>query len=413
MHDDTIEFRQPANDPVSLRAYMTPIAVAFGESIDDGEFDADLQIFEADRAIGAVDGEAWVGGGGAYSFRLTVPGRREVGAAGITGVGVQPDHRRRGILTQVMRWLLDQAAERGEPVAVLHASEGAIYPHFGFGLATLQGTFEMDRSQFWFGRPADPVGRVRLVDPDEALAIIPDLYDRVRLDSPGQLTRSTAKWRAQMLANGGFHRGKLGAKSRAVLEVDGVPRGYALYRTKADWDDRGPRNEVTVMEVSGLDAAAERSLWEWIAGIDLMVRIKGWRTPVPHPLFLGLHDLRRMGLTVGDGLWLRIVDVVAALEGRSFEGTGVVTLEVTDAFLPANAGRWRIEVTGGSAAVARTSEPADLALDTTDLATVYLGGFTFADLLRAGRVGECRPEAVADADRLFATNAVAWCSTPF
>ena len=193
MHDDTIELRQPANDPTSLRAYMTPIAVAFGESIDDGEFDADLQIFEADRAIGAVDGEAWVGGGAAYSFRLTVPGRREVGAAGITGIGVQPDHRRRGILTQVMRWLLDQAAERGEPVAVLHASEGAIYPHFGFGLATLQGTFEMDRSQFWFGRPAETVGRVRLVDPDEALAIIPGLYDRVRLDSPGQLSRSTAK----------------------------------------------------------------------------------------------------------------------------------------------------------------------------------------------------------------------------
>jgi predicted acetyltransferase len=175
----------------------------------------------------------------------------------------------------------------------------------------------------------------------------------------------------------------------------------------------GPNNTVLVFEVVGLDSAAERAIWEWIAGIDLVARIKGWRTPVPHPLFLGLHDIRRMGLTVGDGLWLRIVDVVAALEGRSYVGSGVVNLEVIDAFLPANAGRWRVEVTGGSATVGRTSEPADLALDTTDLATVYLGGFTFADLLRAGRVAECRPNAVVDADRLFATNAVAWCSTPF
>jgi predicted acetyltransferase len=413
MDDDTIELRQPANDPESLRAYMTPIALAFGETIDDGEFDADLQVFEADRAIGAVDGETWIGGGGAFSFRLTVPGHREVGAAGITGIGVRPDHRRRGILTKMMRWLLDQAAERGEPVAVLHASEGAIYPHFGFGLATLQGTFDVERSQFYFTRPAEPIGRIRLVEPDEAMGIIPDLYDRVRLDSPGQVSRSAAKWRAQMLANGPSLRAKIGAKSLAVLEVDGVARGYALYRTKADWDERGPRNEVTVMEVAGLDAAAERALWEWIAGMDLLVRIKGWRTPVPHPLFLGLHDLRRMGLVVGDGLWLRLIDLPSALEGRSYQGSGQVNIEVTDAFLPANAGRWRIEVTGGAATVTRTTDPADLTLDTTDLATVYLGGFTFADLGRAGRVGECRPDAVAEADRLFATTAAAWCSTPF
>ncbi len=414
MHDDdTIELRQPGSDPESLRAYMLPIAEAFGETIDDSEFDADLQLFEADRAIGAVDGEAWVGGGSAYSYRLTVPGRREVGAAGITGIGVRPDHRRRGILTKMMHWLLDQAAERGEPVAILHASEGAIYPHFGFGLATLQGTFDIERSQLWFGRPAEPVGRVRLVDPEEAFGIIPDLYDRVRLDAPGQVSRSSAKWKASLLANGGFMRAKVGAKSRVVLEVGGEPRGYALYRTKPDWGDRGPQNEVTVMEVVGLDPAAERALWHWIAQIDLVSRIKAWRTPVPHPLFLGLHDLRRMAFMVGDGLWLRLIDLPAALEGRSYEGSGVVNLEVADAFLPANASRWRVEVTGGEAHVTPTTDSPDLALDTTDLATVFLGGFTFADLGRAGRVGECREGAIADADRLFMTNAVAWCSTPF
>ena len=413
MTDDTIELRQPATDPESLRAYVAPIAVAFGEPIDDEEFEADVQIFEPDRAIGAMSGGAWVGGGSAFSYRLTVPGRREVGAAAITGVGVRPDHRRQGILTKIMRWLLEQAAERGEPVSVLRASEGAIYPHFGFGLATLQGTFDIERSQFWFGRPTEPLGRVRLVDLDEGMAIIPDLYDRLRLESPGQVSRSAAKWRAHMLANGNALRGKVGTKSLAILEVDGEPRGYALYRTKAEWGDRGPANEVIVMEVLGLDAAAERTLWEWIARIDLLARIKGWRTPVPHPLFLGLHDLRRMALVVGDGLWLRLVDLPGALTGRSYAGSGVVILEVTDAFLPANAGRWRLEVTGGSATVTPTTDSPDLTLDTADLATVYLGGFTFADLARAGRVGECRPEAITDADRLFTTNTVAWCSTPF
>ena len=349
----------------------------------------------------------------AYSFRLTVPGRREVGAAGITGVGVRPDYRRRGILTRMMAWLLDQAAERGEPVAILHASEGAIYPHFGFGLATLEGTFDMEQREFRFAAPAEPLGRVRLVDIDEAMGLIPDLYDRVRLETPGQVGRSAAKWRAQMLADLGTHTGRLGPKSRAVLEVDGEARAYALYRTKAEWGDRGPRNEITVMEVIGLDPAAERAVWAWLAGIDLVGRIKAWRTPVPHPLALSLRDLRRMGIGVGDGLWLRLVDLATALEGRSYEGSATTIVEVTDAFRPANAGRWRIEVTGGSAAVTPTTDPADLALDTADLAAVYLGAFRFDDLLRAGRVTECRPGAVAAADRTFATHAPAWCSTPF
>ena len=90
MHDDTIELRQPADDTDALKAYLKPIAIAFGDTYDDAEFEADRPVWEIDRTIGAVEGDTWVGGGGAYSFRLTVPGRREVRAAGITGVGVSP-----------------------------------------------------------------------------------------------------------------------------------------------------------------------------------------------------------------------------------------------------------------------------------------------------------------------------------
>ena len=415
MHDDTIEIRQPAADPESLKRWIRPISAAFGNEHNDAMFDIDQQLWEMDRLIGAVDGETWVGGASAFSMRLSVPGGT-VRAAGLSDVGVAPTHRRRGVLTRMMRWLLDQAAERGEPVSILHASEGAIYPRFGFGLATLQGTFEADRSAFQFSRPAEPLGRVRLVEGDEAMRLVPPVFEAVFDERVGEVNRTPDKWRLQLLADDPWRR-NVGVKFTVVLEVGGETRGYAIYRVKDEWGDRGPKNVLTVMEVTGLDPAAERALWEWLAGVDLVRTVAAWRQPVPPPLFLMLRDPRRLGLTVSDGLWVRLVDLPRALEARSYAGAGSVTLEVADAFIPANAGRWTVTVPGdrGAASVVRAEagvEP-DLLLDTTDLAALYLGAFKFADLARAGRVWECRDGAVAEADRLFSTPSIPWSSTMF
>lgn len=426
MHDDTIPLRQPAAD--ELRAWSRPIAAAFGEEYSDAEFEYERELWELDRLIGASDGDAPVGTGGAFSFRMTVPGG-EVGAAGITMIGVSPSHRRRGILRQMMRWLLDQARERGEPIAILWASEGAIYQRFGYGMGTLQGTFDIDPGRARFVRPAEPLGRMRLVDRDEALRLMPPVYDAVRPGMPGTISRTETRWQVDLLDDHTWMRTANGPKFRAVLEVDGIVRGYAIYRIKSEWDERGPNNTLLALEVLGLDATAELAIWEWLFGIDLVGRVKGWRGPVPHPLMLELTEPRRLGLIVRDGLWLRLIDARAALEARSYGVTGSVTFELTDEFCPWNAGRWRLEVSSGAAVPRAMPEGVpgargvatvtpfdgdpDLTLDTSDLAAVYLGTFTLADLARAGRVGECRPGAVAAADGLFATAVAPWCSTMF
>src|SRR6185503_14735923 len=167
----------------------------------------------------------------------------------------------------------------------------------------------------------------------------------------------------------------------AVLEVDGEARGYAIYRIKSDWGEMGPNNTVLVFEVVGLDAAAERAIWEWIAGIDLVGHIKSQRGPVPHPLMLQLAEPRRLGLNVREGMWLRLVDLRAALEARSYAAAGSLTFEVTDEFCPWNAGRWRLDVgADGRGTVTSSDAEPYLTLDIADLATVYLGTFTFADL---------------------------------
>jgi predicted acetyltransferase len=316
-----------------------------------------------------------------------------------------------------MRWILEQAADRGEAVSVLHASEGAIYPHFGYGMGTLQGSIDADPSAFRFSRPAEPLGSVRLVDVDEAMRTIPAIYDQVRAGRPGEVSRSPNVWRLQLLSDNSWRRAAMGPKSNAVLSVGGEPRGYVQYRVKAEWGDRGPKNTLNVLEVTALDPAAERALWEWLVGIDLVGQVKAWRTPAHNPLLLQVVEPQRLGLTIRDGLWLRLVDVRAALEARTYAGTGRLTLDVTDAFLPSNAGRWTVEVADdrGAASVTSAADAAtpDIALDVADLATVYLGAFTFADLARAGRARECRDGAIAGADRLFATPAAPWCSTMF
>ena len=412
MEDDKIRLVQPRVD--ELVDWIRPANAAFGEAMSPEAVAHGSRLLEPDRLIGGKEGDSWVATAAAYSFRLTVPGGRDVGAAGITDVGVAPSHRRRGILRALMRWLLDQAVERGEPVAILWASESAIYQRFGYGIATLQSVFDIERTRIRFIRPIAPVGRMRIVEPDEALRLIPPVYEAVRHRTPGAVSRNESRWANDLLFDAEWMQRGNGSKFIAVLEVDGQVRGYVLYRVLNQWDDRGPDNVVLAMEVIGVDHAAERTVWSWVMDLDLAGHVRGWRGPVPHPLLLELTEPRRMGLTIRDALQLRILDVRAALEERGYAGPGSLTFDLTDADRPANAGRWRLDVAGdGRATLTTSTRDPDLRLDTSDLATVYLGAFRFSDLARSGRITECRAGAVADADRLFATATLAWCSTMF
>ena len=418
---ETITLRSPGEGQVL--DFLRPLALAFSEPLSEEELALEVKHLEADRVVGAFDGDQQVGTAGAYTFRLTVPGG-EVGAAGITIVGVIPTHTRRGILRQMMTWLMAQARERGEPVAVLLASEAAIYQHFGYGLGTLDSRFEIEPLRATFVHPVETAGRFRFVDTDEAARLFPVVYDAMRQVTPGALDRGEANWRLGMAYDAEFMRAGNGPKSLAILEADGVPRAYAIYRTKADWGPQGPRNTLLALEVIGVDAASEQAMWQWLFRIDLLGSVKNSRGPVPHPLQLQLTEPRRLGLTVGDGMWVRILDVDKALEARSYRGVGSLTFDLTDDFCPWNAGRWQLTVPGEGAAAtvaavaadetgAEPDAEPDLALDVSALSAIYLGGFTFAELSRAGRVTELRPGGIAAADAMFATATKPWNSTPF
>ncbi len=413
---DEITLRTPTD--AEFARFAAPLSIAFNEEFSEASIENDRQTIELDRFVGALDGDEVVGGAGAYTFRLTVPGG-EVGAAGITMVGVLPSHRRRGILRQMMTWLLAQARERHEPVAVLWASEAAIYKRFGYGHGTVQVSIDAAKDKIRFARPAERPGRVRILELDEAVRLFPPIYDAIRTTTPGSLDRSEARWRYEQLADAEWMRHGNGPKRNVVLEVDGEPRGYAIYRTHGDWDQFGPKGWVTVLEVTALDAVAEQSLWEWIFGIDLIGTVRSWRSPFPLPLQLMVTEPRRLGMTMTDGLWLRLIDLPAALAARTYRGPAGLVLEVTDEFCPRNAGRWQLTVPGQGSGATATVTPApdaaevDLALDTADLASLYLGCYRPSELARAGRIRECQPGALAVADSLFAVDQAPTCATMF
>ena len=400
----SIEIRNPVED--ELRNAMKAVEAAFGEEQKEEDLDRHQKAMARDRFLVAYDGAVPVGTTASLPFDLTVPGG-ELGAGGVTWVGVLPSHRRRGILTQMMKIQLQDLYERGEPLAILWASEAAIYGRFGYGIAAPMVQLDADRSRFSLRDDPGPRGAVRLIDSHEAGKVLPPIYDAVRRQVPGFTSRSAVLWDLYRLADPEHWRRGGGPKFYAVLEFDGQAVGYTLYRIKLEWEEGFAKSQVRVLETCATSAAAERELWRFLFGIDLVVRIQGRHDP-GSPLFLMVVDPRSLMLRVTEGLWLRIIDLDAALSGRTYAADDTVVVKVRDELCPWNAGRWRM-----GSAVGRTEDDAELELDIADLASAYLGAFDFERLAAAQRIRELKPGALRRATNLFRTSRPPFCPEDF
>ncbi|HUQ21831.1 MAG TPA: GNAT family N-acetyltransferase [Gaiellaceae bacterium] len=362
-----------------------------------------------ERMHAAFDGDRIVGGAGAFPFELTVPGGT-VACGGVTVVGVLPTHRRRGVLTAMMRTQLEDIRRRGEPIAALWASEEVIYRRFGYGLASLAGEMALPSGYAGLREPPDPRAVARLVPLDSCKDVIAPIHDRVRLRTPGMFARTDTWWETRNLPDPPERRQGGGEKNVVVLELDGEPAGYAFYRIHTKFEGGASVGHVDVIEALADGPVATRELWRVLLDMDWKATLNAFLLSIDHPLMHQLSYPRRMKLRLGDGLWVRLVDVGAALSARAYGGDGAVVVDVEDAFLPENAGRWRVSAGGA----VRTEDDADLALGVGELASTYLGGFTFGELTRAGVVREVRDGGAERADAVFLTTAPKpWCPEIF
>lgn len=400
-----IEVRNPTG--AELRAGMDAALTAFAESMEEADWERELVSVPPERAVAAFENGRAVGFSAAYEFDLTIPGGF-LPTAGVTWVGVMPTHRRRGVLRDMMVRMLSDARERGEPLAALHASEAAIYGRFGYGLASLSLDLDAWSDRIAFRHDPGRQGEVRLVDFDEALRLFPPLYERLRTLRPGMLSRSEHWWRAHRLKDYEHRRRGASKRFNAALELNGELRGYAIYRVKDGWEAGYAKGEVMIIEAFADSAAATRELWRYLFEIDLTTHVKSEFFDTASPLPLQVVDMRALHLRARDGLWLRLVDVEAALRARSYVGDDSVVIEVRDDVLEENAGRYRV-----GAHFERTGAEADLALNVDDLASAYLGAFSFERLAAADRVEERTPGALGRASALFRTPLPPYCPEVF
>ncbi|MEU1146482.1 GNAT family N-acetyltransferase [Streptomyces sp. NPDC005863] len=390
-------------------AWYGTLELAFGgvaESAEERELWRTLTEF--DRSTGVWDGATCVGTAGAFSFRLAVPGGALADAAGVTMVGVAATHRRRGILTSMMRRQLDDVRAAGEPLAVLTASEPVIYGRFGYGAATQQLKADIDTTRVRLSLPpgTDDV-RLRYAKPADVHDACEALYARVVTARPGMLARRPGWERLRLLDPPGERNGASPLQC-VVAERAGELVGYARFAVKPDWDWKGPKGVVHLHDLEALDPAANAALWEFLFGVDLTTSVLAHSRPVDDAVLQLVSDVRRCDLSVRDSLHVRLVEVGAALQTRTYQTPLDVVFEVEDAFCPWNAGRWRLTGDAKGASCERTEDAPDLALSVRELGSAYLGGVSLTSLAAAGRVRELRQGALTEASVAFGSDVAPW-----
>ncbi|MFG2721312.1 GNAT family N-acetyltransferase [Streptomyces sp. NPDC048416] len=368
------------------------------------------------RVQGAFDAGRCVATFRSFAQELTVPGGAALPVSAVSNVTVSPTHRRRGLLTRMMAAELAAVRERGEAASTLIADEYPIYGRYGYGPATSLTEWEIDVARtgldpHW-SRPADG-GRVDLVDPAEAAKAGAEVFERFRPSQPGAISRDRRWWD---LTTGAVRRDEPWTEPFFAVyrTAAGDPAGLAVYTADERWSDaKLPENTATVKGLMGLTPEADRALWHYLCSIDWIRTVRtGYRAPDDLlPLYFP-NPRAAKTVTHADFLWLRLLDVAAALEARTYATDGALVLEVLDATGPA-AGRFLLETSGTGARCTPTTRTAELSLDVRELASLYLGDESARRLFALGRVTEERAGAVARTDDLFRTARRPWCPDVF
>jgi predicted acetyltransferase len=404
---------RPVNED-ELPAFVRCFEAAFGNDAAQEEVDHWVGATDASRTLAVFDGGEIVGTAGAWEMEQTLPGLTSIPVAGVTAVGVLPTHRRRGLLTRMMDRQLDDCLARGESVAILTASEAIIYGRFGYGWATTLADASVDANHGAFSVPVHDDGRIRRIDKETVKKVAPGLHERVRRQTPGDVSLPPSFWDLFLL-DLERHRDGGGPLFYYVHEsAGGEPDGFLSYRYKQKWTQGNPASTAMVADLFAETPEVEAALFRFLLDLDLIASVQFNNRPLDDHLQRRLANPRRYAVGgASDHVWVRLVDLVGALSARRYSADGSVVFDVTDRFRPATTGRYLVEGGPEGAVCTHTTEPADIAVTVDSLGAAYLGGVSFGALARAGRAEELRPGALRRADAMFLTDPAPYCRSGF
>ena len=381
----------------------------FGNHVDSALIDERQKIVELDRTIAAYDGGDIVGTNLSSSLTMNVPGDA-LPVAGIAYISVQATHRRQGILTRMMEFQLKDIHSRQEPLAALYSSESLIYGRFGFGIGTIQETWEIDKRHAQLLKPNAASGHVKFVDPNEMRSVFPDIQKSALSDCPGTILTPDYEWDSRK-NKAEKSSGSQDIPFNILYETTRGIEGYATYTNSGF--SRWSTASLEVSELFATTSEAYTALWNFCFEIDLIQTIKAINRPVDDPLFWQLSDPQKLHRTIyphlSNALWIRLVDVQSALAARKYMTSDKLTLGIMDNFCAWNTGVYELSGTPDGSQCRLVNLTPDISLSVIDLASVYLGTVKFSTLAQAGRIEENTYGSIHRADTMFATHSAPFC----
>jgi len=372
---------------------------------------------ELDRLVAAVDTGSGriIGTGGADSYSLTVPGGATVPMAGVAYMTTSVTHRRQGAFSSMMSQIHSAARERGDIIAGLWASQSHLYSRFDYGLAINSYDWEIDPSYGEFSH--SPVSdddesdaHVYFVGADEAVEMLPGIYEQMRQQTTGAVDRSSGRWRYELFDE---ERVRAGASSMffAICEETGEQTGYVVYRMRRVGDtDMGT---LEVSEQVSVTDTAHATMWRFLLNFDLVGKIIAVNRPADDPLWWMLSDPRRLNRKSHDALWLRLLDIPKALEARTYNADGRLKIALVSEARPEVAGTYVLDIDDSQASVKKNTDKPDVVVTSADLAALYMGGVTPGSLVEAGRVDVVTTGSLAKLHGMFSTDSAPWCAHYF
>ena len=398
-----VEIRAITDDEIPQ--FREALMNTFGSDadVDQGGEQQQRAIIAPGQAWAAFEAKTIVATAATFNLEISMPGGSAMSMAGLTMVTVRPSHRRRGLLRQLIQRHFDDARARGYAMSGLWASEATIYGRFGYGLAAYCDVYEIANAHTL--RIDREVDDLDWIDEARARELLPAIYARAIANRPGALRRSDVWWRERRFAETAWHRGGASKRRFVVARRGGELVGYVAFRQRGKFSDGVPNGSLEINELIGIDPRAEATLWKLALSVDLFPNVTWWNAPADDPLPWLVDDFRRIKRRRGDNLWLRIEDVPATLERRTYAADGVLHIAAGDS-------TFELAVEAGRARCTPSKRAADLTCSMQTLATLFLGCTTATQLARAERVRGERA-ALVRADQMFATELAPWCPEVF